>query len=138
MSHLKKDEPIHSIDTVACLFGITKRCLNLYDTIGLVRPKKVGNEKKYSPEDVCKIEYIHYLSAVRKVEIKGLSVIMELLDCMNDKDRAFVFERCHADMNDDNLKTRDVADKASKRIIREILDNSIEYHINNSKQEDRI
>ncbi|MCG8418525.1 MAG: MerR family transcriptional regulator [Proteobacteria bacterium] len=74
------EKPLFPISTVAEILECPQKVLRLYEKSGLVIPARSdGQRRLYSQRDVEKLEVIHYLTHVRKVNIAGVQVILELL-----------------------------------------------------------
>lgn len=75
------DKPLFPISTVAEILGCPQKVLRLYDKNGLVQPARSdGQRRLYSQRDVEKLELIHYMTHIRRVNIPGVKVILELLN----------------------------------------------------------
>jgi MerR family transcriptional regulator, heat shock protein HspR len=75
------DRPLFPISTVAEIIGCPQKVLRLYDRSGLLRPARTdGKRRLYSQRDVERLEFIHYLTHVRRVNIAGVKVILDLLE----------------------------------------------------------
>jgi DNA-binding transcriptional MerR regulator len=74
------DKPLFPISTVAEILGCPQKVLRLYDRNDLVKPARAdGQRRLYSQRDVERLEFIHYLTHVRRVNIAGVKVILDLL-----------------------------------------------------------
>lgn len=75
------DKPLFPISTVAEILGCPQKVLRLYEKNELIRPARSdGQRRLYSQRDVERLELIHYLTHVRRVNLAGVRVILELLN----------------------------------------------------------
>jgi len=75
-----KHKGIFPIGVVADIIGVSQKQLRLYEAKGIIEPSRSeGNHRLYSMRDVELLTYIHYLASVRKVNLAGIKVILELL-----------------------------------------------------------
>lgn len=74
-------KPLFPISTVSEILGCQQKVLRLYDRYGLVSPARSdGRRRLYSQRDVERLEFIHFLTHVKRVNIAGVKVILDLLD----------------------------------------------------------
>ncbi|WP_428269520.1 MerR family transcriptional regulator [Haliangium sp.] len=74
------EQPLFPISTVAEIVGCSQKVLRLYEKNDLVKPARSdGQRRLYSQRDIERIEFIHYITHVRNVNIPGVKVILELL-----------------------------------------------------------
>lgn len=74
------DRPLFPISTVAEIVGCSQKVLRLYEKYDLVKPARTdGQRRLYSQRDIEQIEFIHYITHMRSVNIAGVKVILELL-----------------------------------------------------------
>lgn len=74
------DKPLFPISTVAEILECPKKLLRVYEKSELVRPARSdGHRRLYSQRDIERLEIIHYLTHVRRVNFAGVKVILELL-----------------------------------------------------------
>ncbi|NIM06846.1 MAG: MerR family transcriptional regulator [Armatimonadetes bacterium] len=127
MPVIPKDKPLYSIGTVAEIFGITPRCLRLYEDKDLIRPARVAaNRRLYSQNDLDKLEYIHYLIKIRGVTLRGVKVILEILEGLPQAEQAAVYARARDEMASLNKGSTELAREASQEAIQQILEDSRE------------
>lgn len=127
MPVIPKDKPLYSIGTVAEIFGITPRCLRLYEDGGLICPARVAaNRRLYSQNDLDSLEYIHYLIKIRGVTLRGVKVILEILDALPQAKQAAVYAEARDEMASLDKETTELAREASQEAIQQILEDSRE------------
>lgn len=74
------EKPLFPISTVAEILECPQKVLRLYEKNGLVKPARTdGQRRLYSQRDIEHLEFIHYLTHVRRVNIAGVKVVLELL-----------------------------------------------------------
>jgi MerR family transcriptional regulator/heat shock protein HspR len=54
--------------------------LRTYEREGLVKPKRVGRNRLYSPRDIERLQQIQYLTQERGVNLAGVEIILDLLE----------------------------------------------------------
>jgi DNA-binding transcriptional MerR regulator len=78
MPKIDNDMPLIALNQVAEILNAKTRTLRAYEEKGLL-PKR--NEKKlYSINDLNKIELVHYLASVKKINANGIRFIQTLMD----------------------------------------------------------
>jgi DNA-binding transcriptional MerR regulator len=76
------------IGVVANILGVSNRILRNYEKQDIIRPTRSNtNRRLYSKNDIQKIEYIHYLNRIKKVNLAGIREIFVLLDKLKDEKR---------------------------------------------------
>jgi DNA-binding transcriptional MerR regulator len=74
---ISPEEPVYVIGVVCKLVNIPVWTLRQLDKAGVVRPKRLGKKNRfYSLKDLERLEYVHYLMEVKKVNIHGLKIIL--------------------------------------------------------------
>jgi MerR family transcriptional regulator/heat shock protein HspR len=77
--HISPDEPVYVISVVSKLTELPVWTLRQLDKSGIVCPKRIGKKNRlYSLKDIKKLEYVHYLLEDRRVNIRGIKMILEL------------------------------------------------------------
>ncbi|MDP8222855.1 MAG: MerR family transcriptional regulator [Candidatus Lernaella stagnicola] len=77
------EKGLFPIGTVADIIGVSQKKLRVYETNGLVLPaRSEGNRRLYSKRDVERLTLVHYLVSVRRVNLAGAKVVLEMLDIM--------------------------------------------------------
>jgi MerR family transcriptional regulator/heat shock protein HspR len=77
--HISPDEPVYVISVTSKLVTLPVWTLRQLDKTGVVCPKRVGKKSRlYSLNDIKKLEYVHYLMEEKRVNIKGIKVILEI------------------------------------------------------------
>lgn len=71
------EEPVYIISVACKLVNIPIWTLRQLDKAGVVRPKRLGKKNRlYSQKDLKRLEYVHYLMQVKRVNIHGLKIIL--------------------------------------------------------------
>lgn len=74
-----KDKPLYAISAVSELLGLHPQTIRQYEKIGLVIPSRsIGNTRRYSDDDVEKLQYITSLTKNMGINLAGVQVIMEM------------------------------------------------------------
>lgn len=74
------ERPLFPISTVAEIVGCSQKVLRLYEKNDLIKPARTdGQRRLYCQRDIERVEFIHYITHVRNVNIAGVKVILELL-----------------------------------------------------------
>ena len=72
-------EPLFVISVVSAMVHIPIWTLRKLDEKGIVCPERIGKKTRcYSKEQIKTLNYIRYLLFVRKVNISGIRVILDL------------------------------------------------------------
>jgi DNA-binding transcriptional MerR regulator len=75
------EKPLFPISTVAEILGCPQKMLRLYEANHLVAPARSdGQRRLYCQRDIERLELVHYLTHVRRVNLAGVKVIIELLE----------------------------------------------------------
>lgn len=81
MPELRPETPLYTIGVAARLVGLHQQTLRLYERLGLVSPARVsGRTRLYSQSDIEEIEYIVYLVRVKRVNLAGVRLILEIVE----------------------------------------------------------
>lgn len=76
---ISPDEPVYVISVVSKLVGIPVWTLRQLDKAGVVCPKRIGKKSRlYSMKDVRRLEYVHYLMLEKRVNVRGIKIIIEM------------------------------------------------------------
>ncbi len=72
-----KNFPVYLISEAAKILNIHPQTLRAYEKKGFIKPKRIGNQRYYSKNDIEKLQFIKKLSdeGVGKV---GIDIIIEL------------------------------------------------------------
>lgn len=88
MVDINPQMPLYSIGVVEEILQIPQRILRLYEEKGVIKPtRSETNRRLYSQKDLEKIEYIHYLTHIKKVNLAGVKEIFDLLDKLREDER---------------------------------------------------
>jgi MerR family transcriptional regulator/heat shock protein HspR len=70
---------VYIISVAAELAGVHPQTLRIYERKGLLRPKRTsGNTRRYSDEDIRRLQVIHELTQDQGVNLAGVKLIMEM------------------------------------------------------------
>jgi len=94
------ERPVYPIGVISELTGIKPQTLRIYEENGLIIPcRSQKNRRLYSNNDIEKIEYLYYLTQIRKVGIRGVKVILEILDQITEEQRQSIISGMCEDLN---------------------------------------
>ena len=75
------DRPIYMISVAAELVGMHPQTLRIYESKGLIRPKRTaGNTRLYSEADIARLRLIQQLTNDFGLNLAGVEQVMELQD----------------------------------------------------------
>ena len=75
------DRPIYMISVAAELVGMHQQTLRIYESKGLVRPKRTaGNTRLYSERDVDRLRVIQRLTTELGLNLSGVELVLKLED----------------------------------------------------------
>ncbi len=75
------DRPIYMISVAAELVGMHPQTLRIYESKGLVRPKRTaGNTRLYSERDVKRLRVIQKLTTELGLNLSGVELVLKLED----------------------------------------------------------
>jgi len=77
------DEPVYMISIAARLVGMHPQTLRLYERMGLLRPARSGNMRRYSERDIQRLRQIQHLTQDKGVNLAGVELIFQLLEKMD-------------------------------------------------------
>jgi MerR family transcriptional regulator/heat shock protein HspR len=75
-----KDEPVYIISIAARMCEMHPQTLRQYERLGLVRPRRVGNNRLYSQRDVERLRQIQQFTQDMGVNLAGVEIILNLLE----------------------------------------------------------
>lgn len=77
--YISPDEPVYVISVVSKLVDLPAWTLRQLDKAGIVSPKRIGKKSRlYSLKDIKRLEYVHYLMEEKRVNIRGIKIILEI------------------------------------------------------------
>lgn len=81
MPELNLDKPLFTLSVAADLLGVHPRTLMIYETEKLVVPNRTKtNRRRYSQNDIRRLEFIQFLTRKKGVNLAGVKAILELLE----------------------------------------------------------
>lgn len=85
MANISPEKPLFPIGVVADMLDIPQRVLRAYEDKDVIKPSRSQTGRRlYSQRDIQRIEYIHYLNRIKKVNLAGVKEIFNLLAKIND------------------------------------------------------
>lgn len=79
------DLPVFSIGVAAELLGVHPRTLRLYESHGLVKPRRRGNKRFYSENDLTWIRCVRDLIHEKGISIEGIRRLLAVQRCWEIK-----------------------------------------------------
>lgn len=87
MADIAPDKPLFPIGVVAEMLNIPQRVLRTYEDKEVIKPSRSQTGRRlYSHRDIQRIEYIHYLNRIKRVNLAGVKEIFNLLAKINDEE----------------------------------------------------
>ena len=88
MAKIDPDKPLFPIGVVADILDVPHQILRKYEDKEVIKPSRSNtNRRLYSQNDIQKIEYIHYLTSIKRVNLAGVREIFNLLDKLKEDER---------------------------------------------------
>jgi MerR family transcriptional regulator/heat shock protein HspR len=78
-------QPLYTIGIVAKLLGVCAATLRIWEKKGLIRPKRLGRNRFYSPCDMDRLRQIKTLLQKKRINIEGVKSILEARRCWEIK-----------------------------------------------------
>ena len=82
---LDRDLPVFSIGVAAELLNVHPRTLRLYEAHGLVKPRRRGNKRFFSENDITWIRCIRDLIHAKGISIEGIRRLLAVQRCWEIK-----------------------------------------------------
>lgn len=90
-------EPVFTIGVAAKLVGLSPKQLRLLEANEIVVPaRSKGNRRLYSLDQLNILKYVSYLVGVRKVNVAGVRVALELFEALPEDARTQALEPAQA------------------------------------------
>jgi MerR family transcriptional regulator, heat shock protein HspR len=75
----KNSKPLFTLSVTAEIIGVHPRTLMIYETEKLVVPQRTRtNRRRYSQDDIKKLQFIRYLTTKRGVNLAGVRCIFDV------------------------------------------------------------
>ena len=95
----ERERPRYMISVAAELVGMHPQTLRIYESKGLIRPKRTsGNTRLYSEADVERLQLIQQLTTVLGLNLAGVEQVLHMQDEMTRMQRRL--ERLEREMRD--------------------------------------
>jgi MerR family transcriptional regulator/heat shock protein HspR len=125
MRQLDPRKGLFPIGVAAEVIGVEPRVLRVYEKKGLVTPSRSdGNRRFYSMEDLELLEYVHYMTHVRKVNLAGVVAILELLNKLPEEIRRDAVSSAERAVDQLDQKAKKIFTRGSAVVERDLLDES--------------
>ena len=82
---MQDDKPVYPISVAAELLDVHPRTLRLYERHGLISPKRRGNKRFFSNNDLQWIRCIREMIHQKGLNIEGIKRLLTLLPCWQIK-----------------------------------------------------
>ena len=79
MAKIEPTLPIIPLSSIATILNAKVRNLKAYEDKGLL-PKKESENKLYSIDDIEKIQLVHYLASVKRINASGIRYILGMME----------------------------------------------------------
>ena len=107
------DRPIYMISVAAELVGMHPQTLRIYETKGLVRPKRTpGGTRLYSEADVERLKIIQRLTTELGLNLAGVELVLRLEDELR---------KAHAQVDRLRRELKQEVDKVHKQYRRDLV-----------------
>jgi len=107
------DRPCYMISVAAELVGMHPQTLRMYESRGLVRPKRTpGNTRLYSERDLERLRLIQRLTNELGLNLAGVEQVLRLQDEL---------QRAHAQLERLERDARDRVEQVHKQYRRELV-----------------
>lgn len=81
LASINADKPIFTLSVAADILGLHPRTLRIYEENELVVPARTAtNRRRYSQNDVKKIQFIQHLTQGKGVNLAGVKIILDMLE----------------------------------------------------------
>ena len=107
------DRPIYMISIAAELVGVHPQTLRMYETKGLVRPKRTpGGTRLYSEADVERLRIVQRLTTEVGLNLAGVELVLQLEDELR---------RAHTQIEQLQQRMRDEVQRVHKEYRRDLV-----------------
>ena len=122
MVKIDPDKPLYTIGVVAEIIGVDPRVLRTYEDGEIITPSRSdSNRRLYSQKDIDKLIYVHYLTHVKKVNLAGVSVIIDLLDKMDSAAKGSIMSEVEEDITKLRGETKKLYVEGKEELEEDIL-----------------
>lgn len=109
MANIAPEKPLFPIGVVAEMLNIPQRVLRAYEDKEVIQPSRSQTGRRlYSQRDIQRIEYIHYLNRIKKVNLAGVKEIFNLLAKINDQDSDKILAEFQTELSKIGLEQREI------------------------------
>jgi len=125
MVNIDPDKPLYGITVAAELIGVNARTLRIYEENGIITPaRSISNRRLYSQKDIDRLEYIHFLTHIKKVNIAGVKVVLELLEIMKDEERQKIISTTEEEIESLSQEKKKIYVEGTEEIKEKIISES--------------
>lgn len=123
MVRIDPDKPLYTIGVAAELIGVHPRGLRIYEEKEIIRPSRTeGNRRLYSLKDLDVLEYVHYLTHIKKVNIAGVRVILDLLNSLPENMRQKIIDSIEKEIESLSEEKKKVFVEGKEEIKQQIIE----------------
>ncbi len=126
---IKRKKAYFSISAVAKMFAVHQQTIRLYETEGLISPKRSeGNTRLFSEEDVDKLEQVIYLTHELGINLAGVEMVLKLQKQIKklQKEINRAFESTQEQLDKESESYKATARHSAQRLITLKRDNNTE------------
>ena len=103
MEDLLGSKPLFTLSVTAEILSVHPRTLMIYETESLVVPLRTKpNRRRYSQNDLKKLQFVRYLTTVKGVNLAGVESILAMLR-FGEKSGIDLQKLCFPDFREQNL-----------------------------------
>lgn len=93
------NQPVYTIGIIAEIMGVRPKTLRVYEEKGIVTPSRSEkNRRLYSQNDIDRLFYIHYLTHVRRVNLAGVKVVLNLMEELEPKKKEAILKKAEEEV----------------------------------------
>lgn len=93
------DQPVYTIGIIAEIMGVRPKTLRVYEEKGIITPlRSEKNRRLYSQNDIDRLFCIHYLTHIKRVNLAGVKVILDLLEELDSKKKEAILKKAEEEV----------------------------------------
>ena len=117
---VKRKKAFFSISAVAKMFSVHQQTIRFYEKEGLLTPKRSeGNTRRFSEDDIDKLEEIIYLTHELGINLAGVQMILKLKKQIKkmQSDMNKVFEETKQELESQAESSREAARSSAQHLL---------------------
>lgn len=118
---MKRNKGYFSISAVAQMFSIHPQTVRMYETEGLICPKRTeGNTRLFSEDDINKLEEIIYLTHHLGINLAGVQMVLKLKKQIKkmQKEMNQLFDQAKKDLAHDEDTAKHLVKASATQLVR--------------------